>query len=47
MEYKEEFLDCQGDKTLARVIELTCRGSLLREHQVENRRLSVLEGLDI
>lgn len=47
VEYKEELLDCQGAKTLARVIELTCRGSFPREHQVENRSLSVLEGLDI
>ena len=47
VEYKEELLDCQGDKTVARIIELSCLDSLPGEHQVENRHLSVLEGLDI
>lgn len=47
VEYKEELLDCQGDKTLAGVIELSCWDSLPGECQVENRHLSVLEGLDI
>lgn len=47
VEYKEELLDCQSDKTLAKVIELSCRDSLPGERQVGNRHLSVLEGLDI
>lgn len=47
MAYEEELLDCQGDKTLARITELSCWDSFRGELQEENRHLPALESLDI